>query len=432
MESPLDLSDLSNENILECCGLCSVPGQLSVCTTEQFVSLLNNVISALDTRAILINNSSLAPLFFLAALHQNPGSWQSPDTRKLSEIILQRIYLAYESDEMSFFLTTQNEMSCVVTELFKPIQQLITTKQWEFSPTVKLLASWLHSKLSYPFLATHTHLFFPIVLRLLDDLSPDNQLIGLQSTLHMIRNVTKADLIVYNRDEVLLNALERFIYTNHSQILLNYQLVMVKLLSLMEHTPSKSLSPQTLGLTRHDTYLNCLLSTIPLSTTIELKRVKIKMLSQTALLFNSALLPHLSQLVKAIDFFLMLPDFPEENVRFESMKLILFICQHCPQLIHVHLFPLTIALIKLITQCSSNRQDKTAKSDTYRLLAEKSITCFQQLYACEGCDDVLMGYLVAVCQTERGSEFVASILRRTITRISIANCEDLSIAKDAI
>ena len=432
MEFPLDLSDLSNQNILKCCGMSSVPKQLSVCTAEQFVSLLNNVISSLNDQVILINNSSLAPLFFLAALHQNPGSWQSTETRKLSKILLQRIYVAYDTEDISSFLVTQNEESCVIPELFKPIQQLITTNQWEFSPTVKLLAAWLQSKLSYPSLGTFIHLFFPILLRLLDDLSPDNQLIGLHSTLHMIRNVTKAELLVYNRDEVLLNALERFTYTNHSQILLNYQLLMVQLLSLMEQTPSKFLSPRTLGLTRHDTYLSCLLSTIPLSTSIELKRVKIQMLSQTVILFNSALLPHLSQLVKAIDFFLMLPDLPGENVRFESMDLILFICEHCNQLIHVHLFPLTLALLKLITQCSENKQVMTAKSDTYRLLAEKSMTCFHRLYACEGCGEVLLGYLVAVCQTEGGSEFVANILRKTITKISIANCKDLSIAKDAI
>ena len=432
MEFPLDLSDLSNRNILECCGMSPVPKQLSVCTADQFVSLLNNVISALNTQVILINNSSLAPLFFLAALHQSPGSWQSPATRELSTILLQHIYTAYDTDEIFSFLSTQIEESCVLSELFKPIQQLITTKQWEFSPTVKLLAAWLQSKCSYPLLGAYIHLFLPIVLRLLDDLSPDNQLIGLHSTSHMISNVTKAELLVYNRDEVLLSALERFIYTDHSQILLDYQLVMVKLLSLMEQSPSKSLSPETLGLTRHDSHLSCLLSTISLSSTIELKRVRIKMLSRTVVLFNSALLPHLSQLVKAIEFFLSLPDLPSERVRFETMDLILFICQHCYQQIHVHLFPLTLALIKLITQCSGNKQDRTAKSDTYRLLAEKSITCFQRLYACGGCGDVLLGYLVAVCQTEGGSEFVASILRRTITRVSIANYENLSIAKDAI
>ncbi|KAI6654861.1 TELO2-interacting protein 2-like [Oopsacas minuta] len=427
-----DLSNLSNRNILECCGLSTISDELFVCGAEQFVSLLNNVLSALSSEAIVVDISTLSPLFFLAALHQIPGSWHSADTRKLSKLLLQQIYSAYEVNDILSFLTTTIHDSYVISELFKQIQQLISTNGWENSPTVRLIATWIQSNIPYPTLGTYLNLFFPILLRLLDDLTPDNQVIGLKSTIYMTRNVTKADLVIYNRLEVLLHALERYVYSNYSNVLSNFQLLMVQLLSLIEQPPNISVTPLTIGLTHHDTYLYNLLSTIPQSYSIELKRDRVNMLSQTVPLFESALLPHLSQLVKAIVFFLALPDLAAEEVRYKSMDLVLYICQHCAQQIHIHLFQLSLALIKVITQCSQRKKDKTAKNQNYHELAMKSITCFQQLYGCEGCGDALMRYLIAVCEDKTGSVYVSIILRKAVTRLSITNSEDIPTPMDAI
>ena len=409
------LSPYSDLHILECCGLSTASDEYTVSDSSHFESLFTTLFDEIDDIPLL--PSYLPPVFMLAVLHQIPGSWQSPNTLDLSHQLLKHIYSVHRADGMLSLLTAQD--SCLVSDIFAPIQELIASNGWESSPTVKQIANWIQAQLPYPTLGTHLHLFFPILLRLLDDLSIDNQVLGLTSTLYMARNVTKADLLVYDRIEVLVNALDKFLYSNYHQILSNYQPVILQLLAVLEEAPCRTLSPHTLGLTRHDAFLAELLSIIPTSYTADLKRDRVRLLLETVPRFQSALLPHLSQIIKSVLFCLEMPDVTQEETRLLSMDLILFISQHCSQLIHIYLSDLTLALIKLVTQCSRGKQDQKAKSNTHQQLAMKSIACFQKLHACEKCGDSLLAHLHALCNEEQGATFVTNILRKAITRISL-------------
>ena len=410
----------SDLNILECCGLSAPSDEFNVSDSSHFESLLASLLTDLRSNGIPLVYSSLPSIFMLAVLHQIPGSWRSSNTLDLSHQLLKHIYSVNSAGDMLSLLTTSTRDSCLISHLITPIQQLIATNGWDSSPTVKLIATWIQAQLPYPTLGTHLHLFFPILLRLLDDLSIDNQVLGLTSTLDMIRNVTRADLLLYDRAGVLFNALERFLYSNYHQVLSNYQPVILQLLSLIEETPCRAVSPHTLGLTQHDEFLSNLLSIMSLSYTADLRRDRVKLLLESVPLFQTALLPHLSQVVKSVVFCLELPDTTKEETRFLAMDLILFICQHCSQLIHLYLSDLSLSLIKVITQCSQDKRDRKAKSDTHQQLALKSVACFQKLHACESCGDTLLGYLNSVCDEEQGSTFVTNMLRKAITRISLS------------
>ena len=412
------ISPFSDLNILECCGFTAPSEEFTVSDPSHFESIFTTLLTALREDDIPLVPSCLPPIFMLAVLHQIPGPWQTSSTLSLSHQLLKHIYSFHRAVDMLSLLTTPTRDSCLLSDLLSPIQQLIASDGWDSSPTGKLIATWLQTQLPYPTLGAHLHLFFPILLRLLDDLSIDNQVLGLTSTLHMTRNVTRTDLLVYDRAGVLVNALERYLYSNYHQVLSNYQPVILQLLSVIEEAPCRVLSPHSLGLTQHDTFLSDLLSIIPLSYTADLKRDRVRLLVETVPLFQTALQPHLSQLVKCLVFCLEMPDVTQEETRLLSMDLVLFICQHCSQLMHIYLSDLSLALIKVVTQCSKGKQDNKAKSTTHQQLALKSVTCFHKLHACESCGDIL-DYLHAVCDEEQGSIFVANMLRKAITRISL-------------
>ena len=407
---------LSDRRILEHCGLSQISGEFCVSNSFTFESILNEILSNFHPPE---SPDTLPPLFLLAALHHIPGTWQSPNTLALSNELLQHFYEHRNVDNLTDFMVLTQAGDALIFALFRPIQLLFTGNDWSSSPTAKLLALWLQDQLTYPTLGSYLHLFFPILLKLLDDFIPDNKVLALKSCLHMTERVAQADLLIHNRAEVLLSALDGFLYTDYTDVLSNLQPLVSKLLSIVEQPPYKGVSPHMLGLTKHDKYLEKLLQTLMSSSFIEIKRTRIKILLQCILSFGASLYPHLHQIVIIAERYLEIPDKSREETRFLTLDVLLLICQYCSPRIKFYLFRIVLALIKVLTQCSQSKLDTKPKSQLYQQLSHKVVECYERLNECDGCSDQLLQYLKAVEQVKGGSSYVRITLNDVIRRISI-------------
>ncbi|XP_056131777.1 TELO2-interacting protein 2 [Lampris incognitus] len=236
------------------------------------------------------------------------------------------------------------------------LQPDLTRERWQCCEAVKLVFSWALLQTSRPALLPHLPRLLPPCLLLTDHHRPDNSLLGIRCLRHLLVNTPRADLLQYNRAEVIYQALYKHLYTTDPPLVKVVLSCLLDLLSVLEKPPSLHHHPSPRKPCRHDDVLRLFLTYMEMEHKVALRRIYASALPKYIDRMGVAVSRHLRRMERVVVGYLEVGDPPEEQSRLWILEVLeKIICVAWPRM-EGRVCILLRCLLRLLVDVSSDGQ----------------------------------------------------------------------------
>lgn len=204
-----------------------------------FLQLLRKVEAAKNSLVCPAWKTSLRPLagpiYVFAVTHSLEQPWTSPRSQEVAGQVLALLLQVTECSSVAGFLHGENEDEkgrfTVIMGLLKPD---LNKDSWKNNPATKYVFSWTLQKVTRPWLSQHLERILPPSLLISDDYQTENKILGVHCLHHIVLNVPAADLLQYNRAQVLYHALFNHLYAREHHLIQAVLLCLLDLFPILE------------------------------------------------------------------------------------------------------------------------------------------------------------------------------------------------------
>ncbi|XP_014441991.1 TELO2-interacting protein 2 [Tupaia chinensis] len=277
---------------------------------------------------------------------------------------------------------------------------------WKDNPATKHVFSWSLQQVTRPWLARHLERTLPPALLLSDDYQTEHKVLGVRCLRHIVLNVPAADLLQYNRAEVIYHAVSHHLYTP------DHLLIQAVVPCLLDLFPVLERALQWKGgaarpSTHCDEVLRLLLTHMEPEHRLLLRRAYAGSLPAFVERLGILSVRHLKRLERVIIGYLEVYDGPEEEARLKILETLKLLLRHTWPRVSCRLVVLLKALLKLI--CDVARDQSLTPEPVKSELLREATDCLILLDHCS--QGQVKGLLAKALQSCEDST-VASCLRR--------------------
>ncbi|XP_051896945.1 TELO2-interacting protein 2 [Pristis pectinata] len=255
----------------------------------------------------------LPHLVIFCATHCQEMPWTNAASRLAADQLLAASVQASGCKTLVELLCGSQEEGCgalgAVLHLMKPQMNKNT---WKLNPATKHVFRWLLQRVRRPWLAEHLDTVLPPSLLFSDDYRTENKILGVRCLQHVIDNVPAAELLQYNRAQVVYHALFNHLYTPEAFLI---QAVLSCLLDLLPIIEKPHVTRGQQRANRYDKVFCLILTHMEVEDKIPLRRVYAKHLPVFIERLGILVVRHLKRLQRVILGYLEVYDGPEETAR---------------------------------------------------------------------------------------------------------------------
>ncbi|KAM4836648.1 TELO2-interacting protein 2 [Thomomys bottae] len=327
-----------------------------------------------DTRHVV------GPIYIFAISHCSKQPWTSPRSQEVAEKVLTSLLQVTECKSVAGFLCGENEEERgrfpVVIGLLKPE---LNKESWKNNPAVKHVFSWTLQQITRPWLSQHLERILPPSLLISDDYQTENKVLGVQCLHHIVLNVPAADLLQYNRAQVLYHAIFNHLYMPEHQLVQAVLLCLLDLFPILE----KSLhwkGDAARSTTHCDEVLQLVLTHMEPEHRLVLRRTYARHLPAFVRRLGILTVRHMKRLEQVIIGYLEVYDGPEEEARLKILETLKLLMQYTWPRISCRLVILLKALLKLV--CDVARDTNLTPEPVKNALLQEATNCLILLDHC--------------------------------------------------
>ncbi|XP_059823018.1 TELO2-interacting protein 2 [Hypanus sabinus] len=300
---------------------CTVPGRAHS-VAEVFQILLSKLsvrpVQAMSSSAAGVPPSSvlngISPhLVIFCATHCQEMPWTSAASRLAADELLAATVQASRCKTLVEFLCgSQEEGGGALGAVLHLMKPQMSKNTWKLNPATKHVFRWLLQRVRRPWLAEHLDTVLPPSLLFSDDYRTENKILGVRCLQHVIDNVPAAELLQYNRAQVVYHALFTHLYTPEASLI---QTVLSCLLDLLPVIEKPHVTRGQQRANHYDKVFCLILSHMEVEDKIPLRRVYAKHLPVFIERLGILVVRHLKRLQRVILGYLEVYDGPEETAR---------------------------------------------------------------------------------------------------------------------
>ncbi|XP_067857214.1 TELO2-interacting protein 2 [Heptranchias perlo] len=298
----------------------TIPGR--ACSVAHAFQLLLDKLSARPEQATC-NFTAVSPdsvlkailphLVVFCATHCQEKPWTNAASRLAADELLAAAVPAAGCKTVTELLCgTQEEGRGALGAVLQLMKPQMNKNTWKLNPATKHVFRWLLQRVRRPWLAEHLDVVLPPSLLFSDDYRTENKILGVRCLQHIIDNVPAAELLQYNRAQVVYHALYNHLYTPEASLIQNVLSCLLDLLPLLEK-PHVTRGQQRAN--RYDKVFCLILTHMEVEDKIPLRRVYAKHLPVFTERLGILVVRHLKRLQRVILGYLEVYDGPEEAAR---------------------------------------------------------------------------------------------------------------------
>ncbi|XP_057553021.1 TELO2-interacting protein 2 isoform X2 [Hippopotamus amphibius kiboko] len=347
------------------------------------------------------------PIYIFVVTHSSEQPWTSPRSQELAGQVLALLLQVTECGSVAGFLRGENEDEkgrfTAIMGLLKPD---LNKDSWKNNPATKHVFSWTLRRVTRPWLSQHLERILPPSLLISDDYQTENKILGVHCLHHIVLNVPAADLLQYNRAQVLYHALFNHLYTREHHVIQAVLLCLLDLFPILEkalHWKGVAARPTT----HCDEVLQLILMHMEPEHHLLLRRTYARSLPAFVKRLGILAVRHLKRLERVIIGYLEVYDGPEEEARLKILETLKLLMQHTWPRISCRLVVLLKALLKLI--CDVARDSSLTPESVKSALLEEATDCLILLDRCS--QGQVKGLLAKISQSCEDSK-VGNCIRR--------------------
>ncbi|XP_055972644.1 TELO2-interacting protein 2 [Sorex fumeus] len=278
------------------------------------------------------------------------------------------------------------------------LQPELGRESWKKNPATKHVFSWTLQQVTRPWLGQYLEKVLPPALLISDDYQTENKILGVQCLHHILLNVPAAELLQYNRAQVVYHALFNHLYTPEHQLI---EVVLPCLLDLFpilekgQHWKGGPARPTT----HCDEVLQLVLTHMEPEHRLILRRTYARSLPAFVKRLGILTVRHLKRLERVIIGYLEVYDGPEEEARLKMLETLKLLMQCTWPRIPCRTVVLLKALLKLI--CDVARDPDLTPKPVKNALLEAATDCLIVLDHCsKGQVKGLLAKIVQSCDDD--------------------------------
>lgn len=288
------------------------------------------------------------PTYIFAITHRLKQPWTSPKSQHVAGEVLSLLFRVTECSSVAEFLCGENEDDrgrfAVVLGLLKPH---LNKETWKKNPAVKHVFSWTLQQVTQPWLSQHLDKILPPSLLISDDYQTDNKVLGVQCLHHIVINVPAADLLQYNRAQVLYHALFNHLYMPEHRLIQAVLLCLLDLFPVLEKALHWQGEAARASTHCHEV-LQLVLTHMESEHRLLLRRTYARNLPAFVKKLGILTARHLKRLEQVILGYLEVYDEPEDESRLKILETLKLVMQYTWPRIPCRVVVLLKALLKLI------------------------------------------------------------------------------------
>uniref|UniRef100_A0A8D2IK99 TELO2 interacting protein 2 n=2 Tax=Urocitellus parryii TaxID=9999 RepID=A0A8D2IK99_UROPR len=349
-----------------------------------FLKLLGKVETAknsLDCPAWETGLRHLAgPIYIFVITHCLEKPWTSPKSQEVAGEVLSLLLRVTGCSSEAGFLRGENEDEkgkfIVVMGLLKPD---LNKETWKNNPAAKHVFSWILQQVTRPWLYQHLERILPPSLLISDDYQTENKILGVRCLHHIVLNVPAADLLQFNRAQVIYHAIFNHLYMPEHNLIQAVLLCLLDLFPILEKTMHwKGDGARTT--THCDEVLRLILTHMEPEHRLLLRRTYARNLPAFVKRLGILTVRHLKRLERVIISYLEVYDGPEEEARLKILETLKLLMQYTWPRISCRLVVLLKAILKLI--CDVARDPTLTPEPVKNTLLQEATDCLILLDHC--------------------------------------------------
>nr|KAF6371012.1 TELO2 interacting protein 2 [Myotis myotis] len=353
---------------------CSAVAEKAAAVGLLFTKLLRRVESAKESPGCLAWKRGLrhlaGPIYVFAITHSLQQPWTRPGAREVAREVLALLLRVTECGSVAGFLHGEHEgEKGRFAEILGLLQPDLNKESWKNNPATKHVFSWTLQQVTRPWLNQHLERILPPSLLISDDYQIENKVLGVHCLHHIVLNVPAADLLQYNRAQVLYHALFNHLYTPEHHLI---QLILTHMEP--EHR-------------------------------ILLRRTYARNLPAFVKRLGILTVRHWKRLERVILGYLEVYDGPEEEARLKTLETLKLLMQYTWPRVSCRLVVLLKALLKLI--CDVARDSSLTPETVKGALLEEATDCLLLLDRCS--QGQVKGLLAKIPQSCKDSKVVECV-----------------------
>uniref|UniRef100_A0A8C5KK76 TELO2 interacting protein 2 n=1 Tax=Jaculus jaculus TaxID=51337 RepID=A0A8C5KK76_JACJA len=320
------------------------------------------------------------PFYIFAITHRLEQPWTSPRSQAVAEEVLSLLLRVSGCSSVAEFLCGENEGArgrfTAVMGLLKPH---LNKESWKINPAMKHIFSWTLQQVTQPWLTQHLERILPPSLFISDDYQTENKVLGVHCLHHIVANVPAADLLQYNRAQVLYQALFNHLYMPEHHLIQAVLLCLLDLFPVLEKGQHWSGDAARASMHCHEV-LQLVLTHMEPEHRLLLRRTYARHLPAFVKRLGILTVWHLKRLERVIVDYLEVYDGPEEEARLKILETLKLVIQHTWPRISCRLIVLLKALLKLL--CDIARDTSLTPESTKKALLQEATHCLILLDHC--------------------------------------------------
>ncbi|XP_058526455.1 TELO2-interacting protein 2 [Ochotona princeps] len=347
------------------------------------------------------------PVYLFAVTHGAERPWSSPESRAVAAEALASLLRAAGCSSVAGFLRGETaEDRGRFGGILGLLRPQLNKDSWKKNPAVKHIFSWTLQQVTRPWLSQHLEGVLPPSLLISDDYQTENKILGVRCLQHIVLNVPAADLLQYNRAEVLYHAIFNHLYAPE------HQLIEAVLPCLLDLFPVLEKGLQWKGeasrpTTHCDAVLQLVLTHMEPEHRILLRRTYARNLPAFVRRLGILTVRHMKRLERVILGYLEVYDGPEEEARLKILETLKLVMQCTWPRVPCRLVVFLKALLKLI--CDVARDPSLTPEPVKSALLQEATECLIILDHCShGQVKILLAKVLQSCEDHK----VVSCLRK--------------------
>ncbi|XP_002709582.1 TELO2-interacting protein 2 [Oryctolagus cuniculus] len=341
-----------------------------------------------------------APIYVFAITHSAERPWSSPRSRHVAGEVLASLLGVTECGSVAGFLRGESEDDKGrFAGILGFLKADLNKESWKNNPATKHVFFWTLQQVTRPWLNQHLERVLPPSLLISDDYQTENKILGVHCLHHIVLNVPAADLLQYNRAQVLHHALFNHLYTPEHSLIQAVLLCLLDLFPVLEkglHWKGDAARPTT----HCDEVLQLILTHMEPEHRILLRRTYARNLPAFVKRLGILTVRHMKRLERVIIGYLEVYDGPEEEARLKILETLKLLMQYTWPRIPCRLVVFLKALLKLI--CDVARDPTLTPEPVKNALLQEATDCLITLDHCsQGQVKDLLAKILQSCEDSR-------------------------------
>ncbi|XP_057311422.1 TELO2-interacting protein 2-like [Hydractinia symbiolongicarpus] len=246
---------------------------------------------------------------------------------------------------------------------------------WKKNLPIKHALVWFLTKVKYPHLGAYIINVVPTLLKLADDYSTENKVLGITIIDYVIQNVNPADLRLYNHADVIYDAFFTQLYSNKDSI---YEVLLPCLLKILKVLHSNIDIVEGIKFSRWDLTLEKILQNLDLASSTSTKIIFLKNLPSYINGMAGNVIKHVDRIVSVS--ILCLED-QSEHVRLLALTVIITTAKVCWPVFSRYQLAILKGIVKLLVDVNTSRE---LKLESKCKLEDKARKLLQHMRVCSG------------------------------------------------